>query len=75
MLRLRLWSNKNALIVGWSTAQQPVATYDQGGVVEPHGDSIKARLITLISAVRTLLRCKDLDDILSMPLDADMITD
>jgi len=42
--------------IGWSTTQQPVATYDQGGFGESQGDSIKARLIALISAVRTLLR-------------------
>ncbi|KAF8341431.1 Yos1-like protein [Cantharellus anzutake] len=42
--------------IGWSTVQQPVATYDQGGFGDPQGDTIKARLIALISAVRTLLR-------------------
>lgn len=55
-------------IVGWSTTQQPVATYDQGGFGESQGDSVKARLIALISAVRTLLRCTDPNDTLCNPL-------
>lgn len=43
-------------IVGWSSTQLP-SGYDQNGYGgEQAGDSIKARLILLVSAVRTLLR-------------------
>ncbi|KDQ64493.1 hypothetical protein JAAARDRAFT_166797 [Jaapia argillacea MUCL 33604] len=48
--------------IGWSTAQIPPASsfnqpYDQSGYGGPQGDvPVKARMISLISAVRTLMR-------------------
>jgi hypothetical protein len=41
--------------VGWSTTQLP-AGYDQNAYGEQAGEGVKARLIVLVSAVRTLLR-------------------
>ncbi|KAF8309358.1 Yos1-domain-containing protein [Clavulina sp. PMI_390] len=42
--------------IGWSTTQLP-AGYDQAGYGDQQAsDGIKARLILLVSAVRTLLR-------------------
>lgn len=45
----------SAAIVGWSTTQLP-AGYDQNNYGEQAGEGVKARLIVLVSAVRTLLR-------------------
>jgi len=41
--------------IGWSTTQLP-AGYDQNAYADQVGEGVKARLIVLVSAVRTLLR-------------------
>lgn len=41
--------------VGWSASQAQI-NYDPNGYGEPAGAGIKARLITLVAAVRTLMR-------------------
>ncbi|KAF9515204.1 hypothetical protein BS47DRAFT_1294172 [Hydnum rufescens UP504] len=43
-------------VIGWSTTQPQPATYDPNGFGEAGGPGVKARIIVLISAVRTLLR-------------------
>jgi len=47
--------NPSAGTVGWSTTQLP-AGYDQNAYTDQVGEGVKARLIVLVSAVRTLLR-------------------
>jgi len=42
--------------IGWSSTQPVAPSYDQSGFGEQGLPSVKARLINLISAVRTLMR-------------------
>jgi len=43
-------------LVGWSSAPAAPQTYSHGYEPPTEGDSIKARIINLIAAVRTLMR-------------------
>jgi len=44
------------LLVGWSSSTSAPQAYSHGYEPPTEGDSIKARIINLIAAVRTLMR-------------------